>query len=155
VPPLVVVDGTTNTLPISAPTESEEQLPAVPVTLGTQVLTITPPSASGEGIVLPNSETLELGTTTLVEGQTVIASVVTSGPSVATVVEVVGNSTTQVVTLPTATPTASDNESEETSSATGTGPDPIEFTGDAVSSEGGNWRWAIANALGLLIMSLA
>lgn len=152
-PPLVVVDGTTITLPVPAPTAVEQPPPAVPVTFGTQVITLEAPSASGDGVVLPNSETLELGSTTVVEGKTVIASVVTSGTSVATVVEVAGESTTQVVTLPIAAPTESGDESEETSSATGTGPE--EFTGGAVSRVGGVQVWGLINALGLVVVGIA
>ncbi|KAJ4994289.1 hypothetical protein SVAN01_00118 [Stagonosporopsis vannaccii] len=154
-PPLVVIDGTTVTLPVAAPTEDEQQPPVVPVTLGTQVLTLEAPSASGEGVVLPNSETLELGSTTVVEGQTVMASVVTSGTRVATVIEVVGESTTQVVTLPTVTPTESGDESEETSSVTGTRTGITEFTGGAVSMDGANWGWGMFYALGLVVLGLA
>lgn len=153
--PVVVIDGTTRTVPVVAPTAN--QAPAVPITLGTQVVSVKAPTASGQGVVLPNSETLAIGSTTTYAGETLVASIVTSGTAVATVIEVLGEnqSATQTVTLPSAakpTVAASGNKS---GSASGTVSEAPLYTGAAGSLVYEPGAWFAGSAVGVVLLAFA
>jgi hypothetical protein len=156
--PVVVIDGTTRTVPVVAPTAT--QAPAVPITLGTQVVSVKAPTASGEGVVLPNSETLAIGSTTTYAGETLVASIVTSGTTVATVIEVLGEnqSATQTVTLPSAAkPTVAATASgSKPGSASGTvGEEAPLYTGAAGSLVYKPGAWFAGSAVGFVLLAFA
>jgi hypothetical protein len=152
--PVVVIDGTTRTVPVSKPTTI--QAPAVPITLGTQVVSVQAPTASGEGVVLPNSETLAIGSTTTYAGETLVASVVTSGTAVATVIEVQNQSATQTVTLPSAAkPTAAASGSKSESASGTVGEEAPAYTGAAGSLVYKPGSWFAGSAVGVALLAFA
>lgn len=154
--PVVVIDGTTRTVPVAAPTTN--QAPAVPITLGTQVVSVKAPTASGEGVVLPNSETLAIGFTTTYAGETLVASIVTSGTAVATVIEVLGEnqSATQTVTLPSAAkPTVAASGSKSGGASGTVGEEAPLYTGDAGSRVYRSGAWFAGSAVGFVLLAFA
>lgn len=152
--PVVVIDGTTHTVPIPAPAPT--QAVVVPITLGSQVVTIQVPTASGEGVVLPNSETLAIGATTTFKDQTFIASIVTSGTTVATVIEVVDENTTQRVTLPSASVTTGSKTSSKASNASRTTSGSLtEYTGGVEPLSHRAKAWGMINAVGAVMIAVA
>lgn len=146
--PVVVVDGTTVTLSNPAPTS----VPAVPITIGSQVVSIHAPASSESGVVLPNSEVLSVGATTTIVGQTLVATVVTSGTNVATGIVVVDESTTQTVILPTGGPTTA--SSKDTNESTKTDADLPEFTGGGtrLSCKLATWALLSTAVAGILVI---
>lgn len=128
----------------------------MPITLGTQVVSVQAPTASGEGVVLPNSETLAIGSTTTYAGETLVASVVTSGTAVATVIEVQNQSATQTVTLPSAAkPTAAASGSKSESASGTVGEEAPAYTGAAGSLVYKPGSWFAGSAVGVALLAFA
>ncbi|KAF3007818.1 mucin 5B, oligomeric mucus gel-forming [Curvularia kusanoi] len=154
--PVIVIDGTTRTVPAPAPT-STQAAAIVPITLGSQVVDLQAATASGQAVVLPNSETLAIGATTTYADKTLVASVVTSGTAVATVIEVLGEnqSAAQTVTLPSvAAPTGTVSDIEKGSASKTLDEEPPEYTGGAESLCCERSAWMLGSAAGVVLLAL-
>lgn len=108
--------------------------------------------------MLPNSETLAIGSTTTYAGETLVASIVTSGTAVATVIEVLGEnqSATQTVTLPSAAkPTVAASGSKSGGASGTVGEEAPLYTGDAGSLVYRPGAWFAGSAVGFVLLAFA